>query len=111
MIEINIIMNSSMEEILSARCTALHGQNLEIHVYNKGKKPISMAGYFILENSRETYKCENLFPPWKQIIQPQRATAFYCNIDENVWEKYDKIILFDNEGTPYSFPTGNNNAG
>ena len=100
-----------MEELLSARCAALHNQNLEIHVYNKGKKPVSMAGYFILENSCETNKKVNLFPPWKQIIPPQRAKAFYCSIDEKVWEKYDKIILFDIEGKSYSFPTGNTNTG
>ena len=35
MIDIKVIMNSSVEEVLSFKCCNLHDQNLEIHLKNR----------------------------------------------------------------------------
>ena len=40
MLEIHVIMNSSIEEVLSFKCCNLHDQNCEIHLKNIGTEPI-----------------------------------------------------------------------
>ncbi len=105
MLDLAIIMNSSMEEVLSARCVGLHNQNLELQVTNTGDQSITLSGRFVLENEDETYTCETLFPPWEQPIQPGRTLAFYTSMDENVWNKFKTITIFDTKGNKYPFPT------
>ena len=52
MLEIRIIMNSSVEDILAFKtCCSLKmfDQNLEIHVANQGTGPVTVPSYFDLE--------------------------------------------------------------
>ncbi len=98
-------MNSSMEDVLSCRCAGLHNQNMELHVYNTGNQPVTIQKYFVLKSITETYKCENLFPPWEQTIAPGCATAFYCEFDQNNWKNYHTIVIYDIEDNEYRFPS------
>ena len=98
-------INDSGEELLSARCAAIHNQNLELHLKNTGDKPITIVDGFTLENNTETHKVFNLFPPWRTPIDPGRSTAYYCSIDENLWKKFTTIIIIDTNGNEYRFPT------
>ncbi len=96
-------MNSAMEEVLGFKCCNLPDQNLEMHVRNIGDHPVTVSGSFILENEKESLDCNHLFPPWEQTIPPGRATAFYCSMDEAVWNRYQMLTISDKEGNPYRF--------
>ncbi len=105
MLKLKIIMNSNLEEVLSARCVGLHNQNLELHVQNNGDETVTISGGYVLENNTETFKCGQLFPPWEQPIYPGRTLAFYSSMDENIWNKFNTITISDTKGNGYSFPT------
>ncbi|MCK5783267.1 MAG: hypothetical protein KAH06_02390 [Desulfobacterales bacterium] len=104
MIDVTIFMNSSMEDVLSCRCAGIHNQNLEIHVHNKGNDKIHIQNRFVFENNDEIFKCDNIFPPWSQSINPGCALAFYCSIDEQLWNSYTTITVFDGDNNNYIFP-------
>ncbi|MFO8101692.1 MAG: hypothetical protein R6U37_05970 [Dehalococcoidia bacterium] len=104
MLNVKIIMNSYMEEVLSFKCSSLHNQNLEMHVLNNGNRPVTVPGYFKLENEDDILECRHLFPPREQTIQPGDGAAFYCSLDPQVWEQYRYLTVFDQEGNPYRFP-------
>ncbi len=103
MLKVKIIMNSVMEEVLSFRCCGLHNQNLEMHVDNNGDEPVTVPGRFDLINSNATLECGHLFPPWGQTIQPGSGVAFYCSMDESEWKQYESLMIYDMEGSSYSF--------
>ncbi len=105
MLDVKIFMNSSVEEVLAFKCCNLPDQNLEIHVINKGNTSTSIQHYFILENEKETFRCDNLYPPWKQTIEPGSAVAYYCSFDPLLWDKYRFLTIFDCDGNPYRFST------
>jgi len=102
MISVNVIMNSSMEEILAFKCCALPDQNLEVHVKNTSEEPVIIRNFFLLKNKAESLKVENVYPPRDQMIVPNDICAFYCTMDERVWEKYHILEVFDKDGNAYS---------
>ncbi len=97
-------MNSSIEEILDFKCCNLSDMNLEFHVRNNGNKQVNAPRYLILKNDKKSLKIDYLYPPWEQIIAPGDMVALYCHMDENIWKKYDWIIIEDNDGTEACFP-------
>jgi len=103
MLDVKVIMNSCMEEVLGFKCCGLPDQNLEMHIRNAGDNPVTVCGTFNLENETETLTCGHLFPPWEQTLQPGAATAFYCSMDESVWNRYQILTISDKEGNAYRF--------
>jgi len=103
MLSVKIIMNSCMEEVLSFKCSNLHDQNLEMHVLNKGDRPVAVHGHIVLENEEDILECNHLFPPWEQTVRPGQGAAFYCSMDPLVWEQYETLTIVDKEGNPYRF--------
>ena len=93
MLDVKIILNSAMEEVLGFKCCGLPDQNLEMHVRNLGDHPVTVSGSFRLENEKETFACNHLFPPWEQRIPPGDAVAFYCSMDEPIWNRYSTLAI------------------
>lgn len=101
MIHLNIIMNSSMEEVLGFKCCTLPDQNLEVHVVNGSDKPVIIKSCFLLKNDKETLKVQNIYPPGYQTVNPNDISAFYCNMDEQVWKNFHTLEMFDVDGNSY----------
>jgi len=104
MLEIEIIMNSSVEAILAFKCCSLPDQNLEIHLINNGDRPLTVPTFFLLENGQEKKKITNVYPPGSVTVAPGDRAAIYCSMDEMVWEQYDTITFLDQESNTYRFP-------
>jgi len=107
LLKIHYIMNSAMEDILAFKtCCGLKmfDQNLEIHLTNQGKSPVIVPGYFDLETNEGIKRIETLTPPGEQAIKPGEITAFYCSMDETLWNKARVITFYDKEGNKYSAP-------
>ena len=105
MLDISFIMNSAVEEIFSFKtCCGLmrvFDQNLEIHIRNKGPRPITVPSCFDLEGEYGSKKVETLTPPGIHRIIPGQIIAFYCTMDETLWEKSQKAIFYDGHGKSY----------
>jgi hypothetical protein len=108
MLEVKVIMDSSIEEILAFKCCRLPDQNLEIHVRNTGDGPVTVVSRFLLENETgESMGIDNVYPPWGQEVSPGETTAFYCSMDERAWRRYQFITAFDSRGNAFRGTTGN----
>ena len=108
MLGIRAIMNSSMEQVMNfktACCYRLFDMNLEIHLENKGSKPVVVSGYFDLEGERGVKRVETLFPPGPHKIEPGDFMAVYCMMDENLWTASRTLIFYDQEGNRYLYRT------
>jgi hypothetical protein len=104
MLEIRFIMNSAAEDILSFKtCCGLKmfDQNLEILLTNESPASIIVPSHFDLETSEGVRRFDNLMPPGKLRIEPGEIKAFYCSMDENLWEKSRKLTFYDQEGRCY----------
>ena len=105
MIEIKAIMNSPSEDVLSFRtCCSIRvwDQNLEIHVRNRGTEPVQIPSYFDLEGAEGTQRIQNLLPAGIHTIDPGGLKAFYCFMDETIWNKARRIVFYDAHGVPYA---------
>ncbi len=105
MLDVFIIMNSSVEEIIGFKCCSLQDQNLEIHLKNKGDRPLTVAPGFILSNGREEKKITNVYPPGNVHVPPKEAAAIYCSMDDTLWERFSRITFHDAAGAAHTFPT------
>ena len=92
-----------MEEVLSFKCCGLHNQNLEMHVDNTGDEPVTVKGIFELKKGDRPVDSWYLFPYWGQRIEPGTGAAFYCSMDESVFDQYDTLIIYDERGSTYEF--------
>jgi hypothetical protein len=104
MLEIRLMMNSAAEDILSFKtCCGLKmfDQNLEIHLINQGRDPLVVPSCFDLETSEGVRRFDHLMPPGDLRIEPGEIKAFYCCMDENLWNKGKKVIFYDREGSRY----------
>jgi hypothetical protein len=104
MLEIRLIMNSAVEDILSFKtCCGLKmfDQNLEIHLINRGPSPVVVTSCFDLETPEGARRIDNLMPPGDMQIEPGEIKAFYCCMDENLWNKAGKVVFCDREGNRY----------
>lgn len=104
MLEIQLIMNSSVEEILGFKtCCGLKAfdRNLEILVRNIGSKPASVRGRFDLRGGYGTYRMDAVMPSGGVLVEPGDVKALYCYMDETLWEKSTQVILYDWNETAY----------
>ena len=101
MLEITVIMNSSIEEVLSFKCCNLHDQNLEIHLKNCGREVMTVPNTFELVNEEEGVQIDHLFPPGEYRLDPGEAQACYCYLDEDIFKKYKWIVFRDTRGNKY----------
>ena len=104
MLEIRLIMNSTAEDILSFKtCCGLKmfDQNLEIHLVNQGRDPVVVPSYFDLETPEGVRRFDHLLPSGDLRIEPGEIKAFYCCMDETLWNKGGKVVFCDREGNRY----------
>jgi hypothetical protein len=103
-LQISIIMNSSVEEILAFKTCCglkLFDQNLEIHVRNVGDRGVVVSSHFDLEGDYGSKRIDAVTPPGDQAIGPGELKAFYCTMDEELWKRSRRVVFFDNEGRTY----------
>ncbi len=105
MLDIRILMNSSVEEIIGFKCCSLQDQNLEIHLINKGDRPLEVLPGFVLSHGQEQKKITNVYPPGNVGVPPGEAAAIYCSMDEIVWDRFSRITFEDARGKAHTFPT------
>ncbi len=99
-----MIMNSSIEEVLSFKCCSLHDQNLEIHLKNQGREPVTVPSACRLVCEKDNYLIDTLFPAGGITIMPGEAQACYSSLDEDIYLKYQWIVFEDNQGQEYRAP-------
>jgi hypothetical protein len=105
MLEINIIMNSAVEEIFRFKtCCGLRvmDQNLEIHVKNIGDRPVAVPSWFDLVEENGSRRISNLTPPGEHPLAPGEMIGFYCYMDEELWNKANRVVFHDLDGQAYS---------
>ena len=105
MLEIRPIMNTPVEEIFEFRsCCNIRAfdQNLEIHVTNRSDHTVGVPSYFDLKTAQESRRIETLMPHGEQRIGSGETIAFYCTMDERLWNAAHQIVFYDSEGNNYS---------
>lgn len=103
-LEIRLNMNSSVEDVLAFKtCCNLKmaDQNLEILVENRGVSPVVVPSHFDLEGEDEPVRIQTLIPSGDQTVKPGEVTAFYCQMDEILWKKSKRLVMFDSDGHRY----------
>ena len=101
MLEVKVIMNSSVEDVIGFKCCSLPDQNLEIHVKNLGRNALKVPSRFELEGEGGVTELKTVYPPGGQLVQPGESAAFYCTMDEEVWKSVRAITAFDDKGKPF----------
>jgi hypothetical protein len=105
MLKIQVIMNSPVEEILAFRtCCSLKmfDQNLEVHVTNHGVAPVTVPSYFDIEGeSGFRQRVDTLTPPGEHRLEAGEIIAFYCYMDEMLWNRGRRIVFYDSESNEY----------
>ena len=104
MLEIHVIMNSSIEDVLSFKCCNLHDQNCEIHLRNTGPDPIQVSSSCELIGEDSEFRIDTHYPGGPDTIQPGDVTACYCTLGEDVFSRYRTIVFTDTEGRRHSAP-------
>jgi hypothetical protein len=105
MLEIRVIMNSSIEDVLSFKCCNLHDQNFEIHLTNLGSDPITVPNSCELVNEKgERYRIDTLYPGGNYTIPPGEVTACYCMLAEEIYGRYESIVFTDTEDRVHLAP-------
>jgi hypothetical protein len=105
MLKINLIMNSGVEEIFAFKtcCGArAFDQNLEIHIKNRGSSAIVVHSYCDLRGIRGTLRISTLMPNGDQKILPGEIKAFYCMMDEVLWNESRDLVFYDKEGNAHA---------
>jgi hypothetical protein len=105
MLKIRYIMNSDAEEVLAFRTCCnlkMFDQNLEIHITNEGNQAIKLPSYFDLETPTKTKRITTLTPSGIQTIQPGEMKAFYCYMDESLWDRARTMTFYDTSRKGYS---------
>lgn len=104
-LKIHCIMNSAMEDILAFKtCCGLKmfDQNLEIHLTNQGDDPLTVPSYCDLKTDEGIKRIATLTPAGEHRLRPGELMAFYCSMDETLWEKVKGMTFYDKEGNGYS---------
>jgi hypothetical protein len=100
-LKIHCIMNSAVEDVLAFKtCCGLKmfDQNLEIHLTNQSNAPIVVPSYCDLETAEGTKRINTLMPSGEHTLKPGELMAFYCSMDETLWDKVNKISFYDTKG-------------
>jgi len=104
MLQISVIMNSSIEEVLSFKCCNLHDQNCEIHLKNMGTDPIRVPNSCELIGEIPAFRIDTLYPGGTYTIAPGEVTACYCSLADEVFARYRSIVFTDTEGREHLAP-------
>ena len=98
MLEIKVIMNSSIEEVLAFKCCHLMDQNLEIHLKNSSQELVTIPSSCELVNEEGRFIIDYLYPQGGYTIHPGETVAYYCSLSDAVFEKYQSIVFRDTLG-------------
>lgn len=79
-------------------------QNLEIHVRNTGEDPVVVPSLFDLVGEGQIKRIETLMPHGRHRIDPGKTMAFYCSMDEQLWQRASALIFYDDDGKRYVVP-------
>jgi len=105
MINIRVIMNSAVEDVFNFKtgcCLRLFDQNLEIHLENRRPHPVIIPSYFDLEGEDgHVRRIATLIPAGNQEIAPGDIKAFYCQMDEQLWNRSKSLTFYDDKGASY----------
>lgn len=105
-LQIRVIMNSAVEDVFNFKtgcCLRLFDQNLEIQVENTRRHSVIIPSYFDLEGEDGSIRrIATLMPAGNQEIDPGDIKAFYCEMDEQLWNKSKSLTFYDNEGNIYA---------
>ncbi len=104
MLEISVIMNSTIEDVLSFKCCSLHDQNCEIHLKNLGADPIRVPSSCELTGEGAGFRIDTLYPAGIYTIGPGEVAACYCTMAEDDFDKYHSIVFTDTEGREHRAP-------
>ncbi len=105
MLEIRPIMNSSIEDVFAFKtCCSIRvwDQNLEIQLKNVGDRAVVVPSYMDLEGEHGSTRINTLMPAGEHRIEPGEIKAFYCYMDETLWNRSRRLILYDSEGNKYA---------
>jgi hypothetical protein len=105
MLEIRAIMNSSMEDVLAFKTCCgqnLFDQNLEIHLTNRGDRPIYVQSRMDLVGTYGSKRVTTLTPPRALCIEPGQIVAFYCFMDEELWKESRSMTFYDLDQRAYT---------
>ena len=104
MLEIKVIMNSSIEDVLAFKCCHLMDQNLEIHLKNVGQESLSVPNSCELVNEDGRLSINYLYPQGGYTIRPGETVAYYCALSDALFEKYQSIVFRDSLGREHMAP-------
>jgi hypothetical protein len=76
-------------------------QNLEILVRNANTQPLEIPGYFDLQGEFGSCRVDTLIPSGIQRIMPGEIMAFYCTMDEEIWNASKHLVFYDQKGHRY----------
>ncbi|MEW6444199.1 MAG: hypothetical protein AB1640_24915 [bacterium] len=102
MLEIRVIMNSPVEEILAFKCCHMLDLNLELHLKNTGPVPVSVPSSCELVNDQERLRIDYLYPQGGYSIQPGEIVAFYCSLDDAIFDRFRAIVFRDGAGREHT---------
>jgi hypothetical protein len=104
LLKIRYIMNSDVEDVLAFKTCCnlkMFDQNLEIHITNRGDRPIRVPSHFDLETRQATHRINTLTPSGEHLLHPGELMAFYCYMDEPLWDQAQRLTFYDTEGHQY----------
>jgi hypothetical protein len=94
-VTIRVLMNSSLEEVLSWKCCNLHGLNLEVQVINGSAERMELNSAIELEGPAASERVDWLYPPGGQALLPGEALSFYGAYDEERFKGFTHVIIGD----------------
>jgi len=101
MLRIQVNMNSAVEEVLAFKtCCGLKAEdwNLEILIANEGERTAVLPSRIDLETATGTRRIETLMPTPSLEIPPGGVGAFYCQMDDALWSRARRLVLYDAQG-------------
>lgn len=100
-LDVRVVRRAGSKGVPGFRHRDARAQNIEIRVRNRGDRPLVLTGFFLLENRQESLRCSNLVPPREHAVAPGQTVALSCSLSHGLWEKYEKLTLFDTGGCAY----------
>ena len=77
-------------------------QNLEILVENIGDELLVIPSYFDLEGREGCKRFRALIPFPEQEIRPGEIKAFYCQMDDFLWQSAKRLLMYDSLKNQYN---------
>ena len=108
MLEIKAIMDSAALEVFSFKCCGAMalGQNLEIQVANRGPVAVRIQSRIDLETNAGRRRIDALTPPGGQDVAPGETAAFYCYVDETLWNSARRLVMREADGREHPLDLG-----